>query len=99
VSVADVASDADASARELTRARARIAALEQLLDVHEQTSIEQAVRLERALAEREELLARERASRTTAVESEERLRLALDAGRMGSWEWDIANDRVLWSPE
>ena len=28
----------------------------------------------------------------------ERLRLALDAGRMGTWEWDIAASRVQWSP-
>jgi two-component system CheB/CheR fusion protein len=31
-------------------------------------------------------------------ESEQRLRLALEAGRMGSWEWDIQSQRVLWSP-
>jgi PAS domain S-box-containing protein len=29
--------------------------------------------------------------------SEERLRIALDAGRMGAWEWDIAGGRVHWS--
>ena len=28
--------------------------------------------------------------------SEDRLRLALDAGRMGTWEWDQATDRVFW---
>ena len=31
-------------------------------------------------------------------DSEERLRLALQAGGMGTWEWDITADRVLWSP-
>ncbi len=30
-------------------------------------------------------------------ESEERLRLALDAGRCGVWDWDMASDRVTWS--
>lgn len=30
--------------------------------------------------------------------SEERLRLALEAGRMGTWEWDIETERVHWSP-
>jgi PAS domain S-box-containing protein len=30
-------------------------------------------------------------------ESEERLRVALAAGRMGAWEWDIAAGRVHWS--
>ena len=31
-------------------------------------------------------------------ESEERLRLALDAGRIGTWEWNIATNKVFWSP-
>jgi PAS domain S-box-containing protein len=30
-------------------------------------------------------------------ESEERLRLALDAGRCGVWDWDLQKDRVTWS--
>ena len=30
-------------------------------------------------------------------ESEERLRLALDAGHCGVWDWDIPNNRVAWS--
>ncbi len=30
-------------------------------------------------------------------ESEARLRLALDAGNCGTWDWDIRNDRVSWS--
>lgn len=34
----------------------------------------------------------------TLRESEERLRLALQAGRMGTWEWNIASGQVLWSP-
>jgi len=32
------------------------------------------------------------------LESEERLRLALDAGRMGTWEWRIKENEVVWSP-
>jgi two-component system CheB/CheR fusion protein len=31
-------------------------------------------------------------------ESEERLRLALEAGRMGTWEWSMATAGVVWSP-
>lgn len=31
-------------------------------------------------------------------ESEERLRLALEAGKMGTWEWRIGTSRVTWSP-
>lgn len=30
--------------------------------------------------------------------SESRLQLALEAGRMGAWEWDIKDNRVFWSP-
>lgn len=29
---------------------------------------------------------------------EHRLRLALDAGRMGAWEWEVDAGRVIWSP-
>ena len=39
-----------------------------------------------------------RIAEETLRESEERLRLALDAGRMGSWEWQIGSHRVTWSP-
>jgi PAS domain S-box-containing protein len=31
--------------------------------------------------------------------SEERLRLALDAGRIGVWDWDIGTGRVTWSDQ
>ncbi len=31
-------------------------------------------------------------------DQEERLRFALDAGGMGAWEWDMASNRVMWSP-
>jgi PAS domain S-box-containing protein len=30
-------------------------------------------------------------------ESDERLRLAMEAGRMGTWEWDLKNGTVVWS--
>ena len=84
---------------ELELLRSQVAALEQLLEVHEQTSLDQATRLENALRLRDELLDRERAARAAQLESEQRLRLALEAGRMGTWEWDIAGGTVLWSPE
>ena len=32
-------------------------------------------------------------------ESEAKLVLSMEAGGLGSWEWDIANDRVVWSPQ
>jgi PAS domain S-box-containing protein len=31
-------------------------------------------------------------------ENEHRLRLALEAGKMGTWEWRIATGEVIWSP-
>jgi signal transduction histidine kinase len=59
------------SEQELTYAH--VAALEQLLEVHERTSLEQAERLEEALRAREELLAREREARAHAKAERERL--------------------------
>lgn len=34
---------------------------------------------------------------STLRQSEERLRLALDVGNAGVWDWDILNNRVTWS--
>jgi PAS domain S-box-containing protein len=34
-----------------------------------------------------------------ARHSEERLRLSLDAGRCGVWDWDVAGQRLSWSEE
>jgi len=36
-------------------------------------------------------------SETALRESEERLRLALEAGKMGVWDWNIPTDAVRWS--
>lgn len=50
-------------------------------------------------------LAREQAARTqkdhsrrALEQSEERLHLALQAGRLGAWEWDLSSNRMSWSP-
>lgn len=40
-----------------------------------------------------------RAAQQALAESEARLRLAIEAGRMGVWEWDVASHRVRWSRE
>ncbi|MBN2446308.1 MAG: PAS domain S-box protein [Phycisphaerae bacterium] len=34
-----------------------------------------------------------------AMESGERLRLAMQAANMGTWEWDVVADHLYWSPE
>lgn len=53
----------------------------------------------------EELIATVRAflrlRRTEAAlrESEERLRVALEAGKMATWDWDIVHNRVTWSKQ
>jgi PAS domain S-box-containing protein len=86
-------------AAELALARSQVQALEQLLEVHERTALEQSRKLEDIMRAQQELLVSEREARAAQTESERRLRLALDAGRMGTWEWDIAHNRVIWSPE
>jgi PAS domain S-box-containing protein len=50
-------------------------------------------------AERRALIAaRQRAEQALSAE-QERLRLALDAARMGTWEWDIRSGALAWSPQ
>ena len=57
-------------------------------------------RLECALASSEAQRQREQIkSQTLLLESEERLRLALQAGEMGMWEWQIPTSRIIWSRE
>jgi PAS domain S-box-containing protein len=41
----------------------------------------------------------QRQSQQALVESRQRLELALAAGRIGIWEWNVTEDVVLWSPE
>ena len=48
--------------------------------------------------ERAILLEKEQAARHGAAAAEEQLRLALEAGRMGTWQWTIDTGTVKWSP-
>src|SRR6476661_5758571 len=89
----------DSSAAELALARSQVQALEQLLEVHERTALEQSRKLEEIMRAQQQLLSSEREARAAQTESERRLRLALDAGRMGTWEFDIVHNKVIWSPE
>ena len=64
------------------------------------------VTTEQRVLKQQELLEGEREARAEAeaaqaalAASEERLRLAMSAGRLGSWEWNILAGTVLWSPE
>ncbi|MGB8436680.1 MAG: PAS domain S-box protein, partial [Burkholderiales bacterium] len=45
------------------------------------------------------LVAERRRSSDALREGEERLRLALAAGRMGVWDWDLARNTIKWSRE
>jgi len=50
-------------------------------------------------AELEEEIAQRRGTEERLRRSEERLKEAQAIGRVGSWEWDIAQDRIAWSDE
>ncbi|HEY9663274.1 MAG TPA: PAS domain-containing protein [Allocoleopsis sp.] len=61
--------------------------------------------LEASNQEKEALLQREQEARALAETARqdsqlyaERLALALDAAKMGSWDWDFKSDRVFWNP-
>jgi PAS domain S-box-containing protein len=48
-------------------------------------------------AQQREAIERQRAEDALRT-SEQRLRIALEAARMGTWEWDMQTNRVVWSP-
>ena len=50
-----------------------------------------------AIAERDAAEARRAADYGALQVSEERLRLALDAGRLGVWDWNVGTGQVQWS--
>ena len=54
--------------------------------------------IERALQEANEKRAR-LAAEAALRDNDLRLRLAVDAARAGSWEWDVRTQRVVWSDE
>jgi len=58
-----------------------------------------AVALEQQLISERELRRRAEHEAAQRVESESRLRVALSAGQMGAWDWDLRSDRVRWSDE
>lgn len=41
---------------------------------------------------------RQEVARAALVESEQRLKIALESGRMGAWQYDFASDRFAWTP-
>lgn len=55
------------------------------------------IALAQAIAQTLALGIERKAAEDCLRERESQLRLALEAGRMGSWEWDIATGQVMWS--
>jgi PAS domain S-box-containing protein len=72
----------------LTEVTARRNAEEQLRELNQE--------LERRVADRTTELVR---ANTALSESQQRLRLALQAGHTGVWDWEFATNRLTWSEE
>ncbi len=81
-------------------------ALAEAAEIVARKSAEEALRkahddLEIVVAKRTEELLKEIAERKEAEnllrQSEEKLRLALDAAEQGTWDWDIVTDEMVWS--
>jgi PAS domain S-box-containing protein len=54
---------------------------------------------EQAMAQLEQELAERRRAEEALHSSQQRLRLALEASHMGTWDYDVVQDHVEWSPE
>jgi len=76
--------------------------LQDLRNLTEQLSI-QSAQLQQAHAELEQKVIERTAAlaqtNTALQESEERLRLALQASSTGIWDWNILTGEIIWSPE
>lgn len=80
--------------------------LKQYRDQLEQLVADRTAQLEASNRRTEELLASEQASRrqTEATKAElqtytDRLTLALEAAKMGWWDWDLSTNRLYWTPQ
>lgn len=80
--------------------------LKQYQDHLEQLVAERTAQLETSNRRMEELLVSEQASRkqteTTKAKLQtytDRLTLALEAAKMGWWDWDLATDKLYWTPQ
>ena len=84
----------EAEVGERRRAQADLQALAEVLErrVQERTSA-----LEAANGELQQQIAERQRTETALRASQDQLRLALDAARMGVWEWEIPSGEVRWS--
>jgi PAS domain S-box-containing protein len=73
----------------------------QVLRAQRLYELEQRVRAqtERAMAQLEQELIERRRAEEKLHRSDQRLRLALEASAMGTWDYDVAHNRVEWSGE
>ena len=70
------------------------------LSRHSAQMIKQEAALQLEAAEAKQHLAEERARTLQIVQDKEvRLRLALAAGRVGLWDWDLRTDEIIWSDQ
>jgi PAS domain S-box-containing protein len=56
------------------------------------------LQLAQAIADTLAMAIERRRTEEIVRQNENQLRQALEAGRMGSWEWDVATNRIYWSP-
>ncbi len=66
--------------------------------LNNQTGIVEDGLLKRVWGTRREITERKREAEVQAQQAT-RLRLAVSAASMGTWDWDIVGQRVIWSPE
>ncbi|MBC7969343.1 MAG: PAS domain-containing protein [Verrucomicrobia bacterium] len=61
------------------------------------TQVSVAIRQAELYQQAQDELAERKRTEETLRSSEERLRLGLQAARMGTWDWNIAENRIIWS--
>lgn len=81
----------------LQRGETRAASLMMIKLVSREQSTTQFAVLNQKVTDLNEEMRRRKQLQVELIGSEERLRLALDAGRMGSWQWNIVTGQVAWS--
>ena len=94
--IRDVGDDRETAAAQfaIRRLTSEVVALDQLIAVHERTSLEQATRLEAALRDREDLLEREREARAHAEAANARLEEQATELQAQSEELTANNDEL-----
>ncbi len=82
---------------EVTERRRAQADLQTLAEVLEQRAQNRTAALEEANRELEQQIAERQRTESALRSSQDQLRVALDAARMGVWEWELPSNEVRWS--